>query len=132
MTGQLWEEQPVVNAARSYWTRAAGPEELYNSFTTSTLWAERVDPAGLQLLNTGPTGVWLLVWTSAQRMAAFLRRRALFVSAPGNEILQLIKDIDVLGVVIDAGQPHWIALPAPREWAGASSYQLRTEGTPDA
>lgn len=130
--GQLWEEQPVVDAARSYWNHAASPDELYTAFVESTLWAERTDPAGLRLLDTGSTGVWLQVWTSADRMAASLQRRALFLSAPGREILQLIKDTNVLGIVIDAGQPHWIALPAPREWAGAVSHQPRTEGVPDA
>jgi hypothetical protein len=105
-------EPEMVDEAGSWWARMGDPLRLISAFRSGTVWTRRYeDPPRLSVTDTGATGKWILVFSSLARLGAYVGPCD-WVSTTGAKLQdELLPGVDVQGVVLDAGEPHWVALP---------------------
>lgn len=109
--GTLDDEPEVVEQARRWWSRTGDPATLMAAVRTATLTTRRLDgPPRLTMVDSGVTGRWVLGFTSLERLARRIGACD-WISMPGGELLDVVATLDVQGLVVDAGEPHWVAIP---------------------
>ncbi|RJQ81841.1 SseB family protein [Pseudonocardiaceae bacterium YIM PH 21723] len=118
------DKPPVVRAARLLRRRELPVVAFRDLFGGATVFTQ-ISGTQLMVSDVPEMGTWVSTYSTLQRLAEVAGDDSEYVAMPGRDLLRTIPD--GIGVVIDPGSEHMIALPPQgtgRQEAGAGDARL--------